>query len=66
MKDKQGKPMPNATPSVPDGSELDVSLYQPEGMLNYIENISLFMTLRIISSRNLNFILLISCNLCIY
>ena len=31
MKDKQGKPMPNATPSVPDGSELDVSLYEPEG-----------------------------------
>ena len=60
MKDKQGKLMPNATPSVPDGSELDVSLYQPEGMLNYIENISLFI------SRNLNFILLISCNLCIY
>ena len=43
LKDKQGKPMPNATPSVPDGSELDVSLYQPEGMLNYIENISLFI-----------------------
>ncbi len=34
MKDKQGKPMPNATPSVPDGSELDVSLYQAEGKLN--------------------------------
>ena len=45
MKDKQGKPTPNATPSVPDGSELDVSLYQPDGMLNYIENISLSMTL---------------------
>ena len=46
MKDKQGKPMPNATPSVPDGSELDVSLYQPEGMVNLIENMSLFMSLR--------------------
>ena len=48
MKDKQGKPMPNATPSVPDGSELDVSLYQPEGMVNLIENMSLFINLNLI------------------